>query len=244
MGYLDNAVDIQELGQSNLIIIYGKSGTGKTHLLATCPKPILYVQIGDDGSNTISNVKGVKAVRVDNVDQLKAVLLEARLDKTYKTVAVDTFSLIVEEWIDANATQKKKRVTIQMWGDIKSETAELVKLAHILARDKVVVLTCHEATDTIEGFEDEIAPDVRPSVSKGARTYLEGMANYGLHTTILEKEKPMPDGTTKTVMVHAVHLASSPYYWVKTQKPAGIKLPKMIYNPSYNKIMRLMRGDK
>jgi len=244
MDYLDNAVDIQDLGQSNLTIIYGKSGSGKTALLATFPKPMLYVQIGDDGSNTISDVGGVKAIRVDTTDQLKAVLLELRLDKTYKTVAVDTFSLVVEEWIDANATQKKKRVTIQMWGDIKSETAELVKLAHILARDKNVVLTCHETTDTIEGFEDEIAPDVRPSVSKGARTYLEGMANYGLHTTIVEKEKTLSDGTTKKLMVHAIHLASNPYYWVKTQKPKSIKLPTMVYNPTYPKIMKLMKGDK
>jgi len=244
MGYLDKAVDIQELGQSNLFVIYGKSGTGKTALLATFPKPLLYVQIGDDGSNTISDVEGVKAIRVDNVDQLKAILLEARLNKTYKTIACDTFSLLVEEWIDANATQKKKRLTQQMWGDLKTDTGELVKLAHILARTKIVVLTCHEASDSIEGFEDEIAPDVRPSVSKGSRTYLEGMANYGIHTTILERDAAQPDGSSKTVMKYAVHLAASPYYWVKTQKPPSIRLPKLVINPTYDKLMRFIKGDK
>jgi len=244
MNYLEQAVDIQDMDQSNLWVIYGKSASGKTALLATFPKPLLYLQIGDDGSNTISDVEGVKAIRVISIEQLKSILLEARLNKVYKTIALDTFSLVVEEWIDANATQKKKRVTIQMWGDIKTDTGELVKLAHILARDKIVVLTCHEVSDTIEGFEDEIAPDVRPSVSKGSRTYLEGMANYGIHTTVLEKDKPQGDGTTKQVIVHAVHLAQNPYYWVKTQKPTSIKLPKLVYNPTYDKIMKLMRGER
>ena len=223
-------------------MIYGKSASGKTQLLSTFPKPLLYLQIGDDGSNTISGVDGIKAIRVGELTELKEIAQELKKDTTYATVAVDTFSMVVNEWIDQNAIKKKKRITQQMWGDLKTDTEELIKLFHLLAKNKIIVLTCHEVADTLEGFEDEIAPDVRPSVSKGARTYLEGMANYGIHTTVLNKEKEKPDGTVVLVTRYAIHLAANPYYWVKTQKPAEIQLPKLVYNPTYDKITKILKG--
>lgn len=244
MGYLDDAVDINELGQSNLWVIYGKSGSGKTHVLSTFPKPLLYLQFGDDGSNTIADVDGIKAIRVTSLSQLKEIAYELRLDSKYKTVAVDTFSLVVNEWIDANATKKKKRVSQQMWGDIKTDTEELVREFKLLANDRIVVLTCHEATDVIDGMEDEIMPDVRPSVSKAARTYLESVANFGVHTTVLNREKQNEDGTTATEVKYAAHLSGNPFYWTKLQKPAGVKVPQRMINPTYSKIVKMMKGDK
>ena len=244
MSHLAKAQDISQLPGSNLWVIYGKSTSGKTELLSTFPKPLLYVRIGDDGSNTIAGKKGIKALAPDNLTELREIAQELKKDTKYAAVGVDTFGLEVNEWIDQNAVQKKKRVTQQMWGDLKTDTEELIKLFHLIARNKIVVLTCHEVADSIEGYEDEISPDIRPNVSRGARTYLEGMANFGIHTTVIEKEKENPDGSITTITRHAAHLATNPYYWVKTQKPANIKLPKLVYNPTYDKIMNLMKGEK
>ena len=235
---LDSAVDIRELGQSNLWVIYGKSNTGKTHLLATFPKPLLYAQVGDDGSNTIAQVDGIKAVRITSVEELKALgkeLLEVKKPK-FRTVGVDTFSLVVTEWISQNIVGKGKRMTQQNWGDLKSETEEITKLWAKVAQKYIVVLNCHESMDSIEGMEDEIAPDVRPSVSKGARTYLEGMANFGIHTTRISKEVTKGN-STKTVVKYAADIGPNPYYWTKLQIDSSIKVPDRIINPSYDKIM-------
>lgn len=238
---LSTAKDVSTLGQRNLWVIYGKSGAGKTHLAGTFPKPLLYLQIGDDGSNTIKDVEGIKALRINSVEELRTVSEELRLDTKYKTIVVDTFSMVVNEWIDQNATAKKKRVTQQMWGDLKVDTEQLIKYFHINALDKTVVLVCHEVADeAVDGFEDEILPDIRPSISKGARTYLEGMANYGIHCAILKKEKSNNDGTVDTEFKHSAHLGANAYYWTKVQAPSTIKLPKVIVNPSYKKIMKFL----
>lgn len=114
MSILDSAVDIAELGQSNLWVIYGKSNTGKTHILSTFPKPILYARIGDDGSNTIARVSGIKGVRINSVKDLKTLgeeLLAIKKPK-FKTVGVDTFSLAVTEWISQNVLGKGKRIYV------------------------------------------------------------------------------------------------------------------------------------
>lgn len=245
MGILDKAEPLSEVKHGNFWVIYGKSGSGKTHLLSTFPKPLLYVQIGDDGTNTIDETdEGIRVLEISSLSSMDTLCKELENDDFYATVAVDTFSLMVNEWIDAEAVQKNKRVTQQMWGDLKTDTEKYIRKFQKLSKDRIVVLTCHEVSDAFEGMEDEIMPDIRPSVSKGARTYLEGMANYGIHCTVIQKDQDQEDGTVKTVDAHAVHLGSNPYYWVKTQKPASVKLPSLVINPTYRKIMKLIKGGK
>lgn len=244
MGLIDEAVDIEELGQSNLWVIYGKSNSGKTKVASTFPKPLLYIQLGDDGSNTIAQVDGIKALVVESIDDLKKIAKEVIKDKTYKTVVVDTFSMIVSEWVDQKIIAKKKRMTQQAWGDLKADTEEIIRLFQKAAKRHIVVLTCHESTDSIEGMEDEITPDVRPSVSKGARTYLEGMANYGIHLAKVTKEKTLKNGTTKEVVRFVADVGPNVYYWTKFQIDPSIKLPDRVINPSYNKIMGLINNTE
>lgn len=241
MGYLSQAVDISELGQRNLWVPWGKSGTGKTKFVASLPKPMLYIAIGDDGSNTIAHVEDIKAIRVESLEQLKEIGKELQKDKKFASVAVDTFSMITNVWIDQNITQKKKKMTQQAWGDLKVETEELIKIYHEVAKTHIVALTCHESNDTIEGMEDEIIPDFRPNTTKGARTYLEGMANYGIHMAKMKKTV-VKDGVEKEVVRYVAHLGANSYYWTKLQIDPSIKVPETMVNPSYDKIMQLISG--
>ena len=241
MGYLSQAVDISELGQRNLWVPWGKSGTGKTKFVASFPKPLLYIRVGDDGSNTIANVDGIKAIHAETLEQLKEIGKELQKDKKFASVAVDTFSMITNVWIDQNITQKKKKMTQQAWGDLKVETEELIKIFHEVAATHIVALTCHESNDSIEGMEDEIIPDFRPNTTKGARTYLEGMANYGIHMAKMKKTV-IKDGVEKEVVRYVGQLGANSYYWTKLQIDADTKVPEAIVNPTYDKIMKIING--
>lgn len=241
MGYLAQAVDISELGQRNLWVPWGKSGTGKTKFVASLPKPLLYIRVGDDGSNTIANVDGIKAIHAETLEQLKEIGKELQKDKKFASVAVDTFSMITNVWIDQNITQKKKKMTQQAWGDLKVETEELIKIFHEVAATHIVALTCHESNDSIEGMEDEIIPDFRPNTTKGARTYLEGMANYGIHMAKMKKTV-IKDGVEKEVVRYVGQLGANSYYWTKLQIDPDIKVPEAIVNPTYDKIMKIING--
>jgi hypothetical protein len=245
MSILDKAVDIADLGQRKLVVLYGKSNSGKTVTGATFPKPMLYVRVGDDGSNSISEEEGIKALPVENIEGLKNVLEELIKKKGagYESVFVDTFSMVTNVWIQENAVKKNKRMTQQMWGDIKTESEELVRLAHQLAGECWVILTCHESTDAFEGMEDEILPDIRPSVSKGTRTYLEGLANYGIHCTRVSRTVITADGE-KELVRYAAHVGPNPYYWTKLQIPKDRKVPRLMINPSYEKLMKVVRGGE
>ena len=244
MGYLDDVMDISELGQRKLVVIYGKSNSGKTVTAATFPKPLLYLRVGDDGSNSIAKVEGIKAKPILSTGDLNGVLKELikLKGKNFQTVVIDTFSLYTNMWTDENAVKKNKKMTQQMWGDLKTDTEEVIRLAHQLSQYCWVILTCHEVSDSFEGLEDEIAPDIRASVSKGARTYLEGMANYGIHTTKLKKTV-IKDGVEQTIVRYGAHIGPNEYYWTKLQIDKGIKVPSLIINPSHAKIMKIIEGE-
>lgn len=210
---------------------------------STFPKPLLYVRIGDDGLGTIARMPGdIRAISIKSVDELNNIFEELESDTTYKTVVFDTFSLLVSEWTSEKVIQKNKRMTQQLWGDLKIDQEEAVKKAQRLSMSRIVVLTCHESKDTIEGMEDEIAPEVRPSVSKGARTYLEGMANFGIHTTKIIKEITKK-GVSKEVVKYAADVGPNPYYWTKLQIDPSIKVPERIINPTYDKIMAVVNAS-
>ena len=241
---LNTAVDISEVSSGKLVVLYGKSASGKTKVGSTFPKPMLYVKIGDDGVNTIKRVSGISIVEPRTTAELKQVFEELVKDKTYKSVFVDTFSLLVNEWKNENVIQKGKKMTQQLWGDLLTETEELIRLAHKLSKKKWVILSGHEVTDSIEGMEDELLPDVRISISKGARTYIEGMANFGIHTVKIQKEViDKATGETKEVVKYAADIGPNPYYWTKFQVDPKIKLPSRMINPSYEKIMKLIEEE-
>lgn len=241
---LSSAVDISEVSSGKLVVLYGKSASGKTKVGSTFPKPMLYVKIGDDGVNTIKKVSGISVIEPKTIAELKQVFEELENDKTYKSVFVDTFSLLVNEWKNESVIKKGKKMTQQLWGDLMTETEELIRLAHKLSKKKWVILSGHEVTDSIEGMEDELLPDVRISISKGARTYIEGMANFGIHTVKIQKEIiDKATGETKEVVKYAADIGPNPYYWTKFQIDPKIKLPSRMINPSYEKIMKLIEEE-
>jgi hypothetical protein len=53
MGFLEQAKGISSIPSNNVDIILGFPGSGKTTLAATYPKPMLYIQIGNDGGGIV-----------------------------------------------------------------------------------------------------------------------------------------------------------------------------------------------
>lgn len=240
---IEGVKPISELPEGKLVVTYGRSGSGKTWFGGTFPKPLLLLKVGDDGGNTIKKVDDVYVKDITTIGQLKDTLKSLLKDDEFATIFVDTFSLLVNEWKNENIISKKKKMTQQAWGDLATDTEECVRLAHRLSKKKWVVLSCHEVTDTVEGMEDELLPDVRCSVSKGVRSYLEGMANYGLHMVKIQKEVENKKGETELRVKYAADIGPNPYYWTKIQADPSIKVPKRMINPTFDKLMSIVNAD-
>lgn len=237
-----STVPISKVRRGNLWVIYGRSNSGKDVTASSFPKPLLYIPVGDDGRNSIKHVEGIRTIPepVSTMVKLKKLMKQLLTDEKYRTVVISTFSFFTAEWKDEKVGQMNRRMTQQLWGDLASDTEDIIRICKKLAKTREVVLICHEAMDDhIEDMEGEITPNIRPNVTRGARPYLEGMANYGLHCAKFSKEVEAGE-ETKVLVKYGCHIGPSSYYWTKVQSNPSIKIPPTLINPTYAKIMKIL----
>ncbi len=105
------------------VLVYGRSGIGKTCLITTCPKPII-----------ISSEKGLMSIAKSNIPVLKIKTLDDLQEaydyvykhrKKYKTVCLDSISDIAE----AVLTDMKKRTkhAMQAYGELYDRVSEAIR---------------------------------------------------------------------------------------------------------------------
>ena len=246
LSVLSKAKNLSSVKHGRLWTVYGKSGAGKTVFCSTFPKPMLYAQFGDDGSGSLGNDPDIDVIQLTDMGMLKDLIQELRESPRikYKTFVIDTFSLIVQEWIDENATQKKYKMTQQMWGELGADTTEAIRVLSKLSKRCEVVLACHEKEDIVVGMEDEISPTIAPNLSPMARPYLQAMTNIGVHIAVRSVTKEDKRGIERIVQQHIAQLNPNAYYWCKVQKAPSIKLPDAIINPSFDKIMAYLTPEQ
>ena len=64
---------VAEMRQPQSYAIYGRSGTGKTTLAGTFPKPVLVLDINDKGVGSIADVKDVYVMEIESIEDIEDV---------------------------------------------------------------------------------------------------------------------------------------------------------------------------
>ena len=227
--------DISQFSNGNLWIVYGKNGTGKTHFIGTFPN-LLVVVFKDLGMNSIKTLPGVKYVIFpeDGTPQDLIDFCRAFKDSPFDSIAFDTFGCFQDRVKDMiKDTLKKKKMEIQMWGDLGEYVINVLKEIKELSKTKNVIVSFYEDTIEASGYENEIPTHVSvATLGQMIRPYLEGIANYAIHTFIYDYVDP----NMKHQFYHACHLGPNPYYWTKFQTDKV--LPSIEYDPSYEKLSK------
>jgi ABC-type transport system involved in cytochrome bd biosynthesis fused ATPase/permease subunit len=69
------AKPVAEVKRKTTAAFYGRSGSGKTTLASTWPTPILYLNILDDGDDSIKDVEGIDVVDITTSEELQEQIL-------------------------------------------------------------------------------------------------------------------------------------------------------------------------
>lgn len=248
---IEKAKALKDVPQNKLVVVYGKSNTGKTTLAATFPKPLLYVKIKDDGVNSISDIEGIESIEAKTVNDIFVISKECKDADKYNTVLFDTFSFITEMWKEEQLSIKEsvkgnklsvERMSQPVWGDLQTVTNAIINNLARASANRWIIVTGHQTVEVLDGLEDELTPDGRISINKGSRNHLEGLANLGLHTTRIKKESTTADGSTLMKVKYAVDIGPNVTYWTKVQTNKNVKIPKRIINPTFDKIMEVLGG--
>lgn len=264
-GILSRVQALDDLEEAGLHInLYGDSGTGKTTLWATFPRPILaLIASGSERPGECLSVKvpggssGIDQLVLASVSDIDEVSKILHAPNKYKTVVLDHITgfqdMVLREVLDVDDVPIQKDwgvATQQQWG----QTSGLVKecLSRLLGLKQNVVLVAQKRVYTLGEEADaasEIGPYVASSCTPSVVSYLNSSVNYICQTFIRRKvvlKKYKSGGKVKTKEVETDEfeycLRVSPHdtYASKFRSPRRDR-PKILVDPTYDSIMELIR---
>jgi hypothetical protein len=239
-------------------VLYGRSGTGKTTLAATWPKPILLLDVKDVGDDSISDVPNLKVMDINTVDDMETAywFLYNKTKQTYKTVIIDTVSQLQQLFVQKISKAGDKAgqwgtMTMRNWGDCAMQMKAWITRFRDLPVDVVFI-----AQDRVFGSSDEddadtsiIQPEVGPALSPSIAKHLNASVHVIGNTFIRKRKLKLPLGSKgkakqKEVTEFCLRMAPDPTYVTKIRKPKSQAFPGVLVNPSYDIIKDIIKGER
>jgi len=241
-------------------LIYGRSGTGKTTVSASFPKPVLIIDIKDEGDESVSDMDGVDIAEPQTLEEFEAIywwLLHNKRGQRYKTVVIDTLTQL-QGLVVADVGGRKSKAKFAgkkppgSWGTMTKgdwgTVGEIMKTQIMNFRglpSQTVFIAQEKLVDPDEGnddgVEDIITPEVGPAVMKSMATLVCSASSFIGHTFIrtrIVKNKLRK----KRIAEYCMRVGPNPVYITKARKPKSIVMPDFVANPTYELISNLAKG--
>lgn len=252
--------DIGDIRRNTSMVVYGRAGSGKTTFAATMPKPILYIDVKDEGTDSISDVRGIKVMEIETFEDFEETYWWLTQNpKAYKSVVIDTCTQLQTMVVRELSSKNKKRagdwgtLTKGQWGDVAALLKEWLgnyrdltkKGMHVLfiAQDRTFNLTDEEEQNS-EMIAPEIGPALSPSVVKTLNADVSVIGNTFIRERKIEKEDKKTGRKVKSkVTEYCLGIGPSSLYNRKVRKPKAVKLPDVLVDPQFQDILDVIRGD-
>ena len=234
-------------------LFYGRSGTGKTTLASTFPKKILLLDFKDRGTDSIRDVKGVDVLIIDqwsDVEDIYWALKKA--PGSYKSAVLDTVNGMQNIAIDKvkadNNLSESESLSKRNWGEVAGlmntwlmNFRDLPMHVVFLAPDRVKNASeDEEEVSQEEGrLEPEVGPALMPSVARSINAAVKVIGN-----TYIRQRQKVKGGKVVELTGYMLRIGPHPYYITKIRSPKTHRTPGSILDPSYDKIIKVMKGEE
>ncbi len=243
------------------MLLYGRSGTGKTTLWATFPKPILTIVCSGSGSadelrsiDTAEYRKTISQVTSRESTELHEII-EYQKDHRFSTLVLDHVTgfqdLVMKEILGIEEMPPQSSwgiATQQQYGQCTLQLKILLR--KLLGLPCNVVIVAQEREFNNDNESDLIMPTVGAALSPSATGWLNTACSYICQTFIRQRtETKQIKVGTKTVprevnvkgVDYCLRTAPDPIYTTKFRVPRGSELPDIIVDPDYKKIIKLVK---
>lgn len=248
------------------INLYGQSGTGKTTLWATFPKPILAIicsgasRPGETRSiDTKEYRKTISQVVLNESNELQGLVDYQKSEGKYATVVLDHASglqdLILREVVGLAEIPVQKSwgmASREQYGQIANQMKE--RFRSLLDLSCNIVIVAQEREFEVESVTDLIMPHVAGALMPSVAGWLHPAVDYICQTFLRAKTetKEVNVGNKKVKTKERVEgqveycLRTAPHdvFTTKFRVPKGTPLPEVIVNADFDKIMELIQGEQ
>jgi AAA domain len=248
-------VAVEHLPAVLAVLAWGRSGTGKTTFAATFPKPLLLLDVREKGTDSVSNVKGVKVGQITSWDEFEAVYwyLEGG-QHDYKTVVIDQVTQLQnlaiakakkDQGKDEDDASSKR--TFGVASGLMNQW--LLNYRDLIDKGIHVVFLAHDRTtrgDEDDAGDDQIQPEVGPRLMPSVASLVNGAVKIIGNTYIRERfHVDLKAKIKKKIreVEYGMRIGPHAYYTTKVRSPVGIAAPDTVVDPTYEKLLAIMRGD-
>ena len=232
-------------------LFYGRSGTGKTTLSSTFPRPLLMIDVKEKGTDSIADVPDIDVINVSEWKDIEDLFFHLRENPgAYKTVVIDTVTslqeLAMEEALKIEHKKEGEFPTKRTWGNTSNLLKRYISNYVSLHDDgtSVVFLAQDRMHDSEYDGEDQIIPEVGARVSPATLSILNAAVKVIGQTFIKEVQSETKlKKRTKPQMRYCLRIGPNSYYTSKIRKPKWAYCPDVVEDPGYDDIVKVMRGE-
>jgi hypothetical protein len=246
-GVFDRVHAVEFSDDTIQLLLYGRSGTGKTTLWSTFPKPILGIicsggqRSGELRSVSLEDRRHIQTIRLENSQELRDIVDALHGNdgdgRGYRTIALDHAGGYASREQYGACTLRCKEAFSRM-----------------LDLPLNVVIVAHErAFRPEEGTESEvIQPFVGAACTPSLTGWLNGAVDNVAQCYVRKKmaERTYRVGSKVTRRLEktdenefCLRTAQDEVYASRLRVPRGTVLPPVVVDPSYDKILALVQGQ-
>jgi len=249
---LDKIKPVTELKTNLVMMVYGRSGTGKTHFGSTFPKPILFIDTNERGTETIALEEDIDVVRVTEwaeMDELYWALLDKTLPTEYASIVIDQVSNLQDigmaEVLRKGRKGRDETFTQRNWGQLSGMLKQWISDFRDLSDDYNLLLIAHERVN--EGGDDEdeaIEPSIGARVMPSVSAFLDGAVD-SIGSTFIKERWETEDKEEVRHVDYCMRIGPHAFYSTKIRRPVSAgPIPELIVNPTFKKIKDLVTGKQ
>ena len=247
---LDSARPLTEVESNVVMLVYGRSGSGKTHFASTFPTPSLLIDCNEGGTDTIADRHDIDHVMITTWDEFDRLYWELEAGTEYQSIIIDQITAL-QDFAMTDVRMKVKKsaddvFSTRNWGQMSGLFKEGLEHIRDLKHQYNVCFIAHERifdSDTDEEA-DVIVPNISARVIPSVVTFIEGAVDTIGGTFIRERWEGEGDEAA-SVAEYCMRIGPQQYYATKIRRPASAgALPDVIVNPTFQKIKDLTSGIK
>ncbi len=235
---------VAEVDTNLSVLVYGRSGTGKTTFASTFPKPMLIVDIREKGTIGLKRVPGIEVLEVENWGEAQELIGFLKEGHKYQTIVVDTVTglqdLATNELLRKNNMKPEDKITLPMHGVIGQmmigvlmDLRDIAPHVVFLAQDKESKKD--EDAKSTEQIEPSVGAELKDKVAKT----LNRAVSLIVQTLIREELGHDREGKVVMHPAYRLRVGPDPTYTTKIRQEVGIQVPSDI-EPSYKALMEIM----
>lgn len=246
----DKLVDLTELETPMVITLYGRPGSGKTTIAGSGPKPMLFIDVKDKGTESLKrpgvsegDITVCEITDLDDIYDLYDYIVDH--SDEYKSVVIDHLTTLQDlSHQKVQEEEGKTKMSQQLYGFSSSYLKEIISMYKELTDFGITpIFIAEDRLESGDGDgEDQLLPEVGPGIMPSVSRFLCAASRVIGHTYLQERVEKTGDLKVKRTIEYRLRLGPNPYYITKVTRPKGNYCPAYLVDPSYQDIVDIIKG--